>query len=1120
MPQRLARAVAFAIALVALAITARIAFAQGGAPAHAPRAEQGVLDLSGTSFERGGFVELEGEWSFAWRALADAPEPAPPSFAEVPGPWPQPDGFATYRLRVLMPNERPKDGGELAIRVLSASSAFRMIITDARTGERLAPPVRAGIVSSDPREARGQRIAPMFPFRYAPELLVTIEVSDFETGEGGMRRAPFLGVYRDLSSGTRAHMTRELVVIGAIAMMAIYHLFLYALRRSEAAPLWLALGCFAIAARTILYGSYIEGIYPNSLFARQNVQLQYLAVYGATLSLAAFLRTLFPSRVPLLFVRAIAALASACALAELLLPVRYAVVFERTFEMSLFPTVGWTLLILVRSYVRDHDRNARTMLVGWGLLAAATINDVFVTLGYSPLPSLVPYGVLGLLGSQSLVIASMNQKARASAESLARDLDAARTRLEQQNVELDAKNVALSRLDQMKDMFLANTSHELRTPLHGIIGLADSLAERAATGPGAGELRLISASARRLAALVNDLLDFSKLKHRSIELSAKNVDVRAVTDVVLTLIAPMRGTKSIELVNRIPVDLPEARADENRLEQILFNLLGNAIKFTNDGKVELSARAIDKRTIEVTVTDTGIGVPKESFARIFESFEQADGDAAREHGGTGLGLTITKQLVELHGGAIRVDSEVGKGSRFSFTLPVADADPSRPPSGERSPSTPVATIAHTAPVTEPPPSSDIAPPSRRFRVLAVDDDPVNLTVLENYLASSNFSVVTAMSGARALELLETSGPFDAVLLDVMMPKMTGYEACRRIRERHSANELPIVLLTAKTQVSDLVAGFDAGANDYLTKPFAKRELLARVLAHVTIAKTTVAYRKFVPHEFVKLLGKENVTDVRLGDQIERSMTVLFADVRFFTAMSERMSPRQTFDFVNGYLRKIGPNVRACDGFIDKYLGDGIMALFPEGADDALRAALAMLDGVRRETASGGAPIAMGIGIHTGDVVLGILGEEQRMEGTVISDAVNLASRLEASTKSLGASLLVTADAIATVKGQSRFAHRALGRIRVPGRSRAVDVIEVFDADPEELRDRKRATRTQFEEAVALYREARFEAASAVFGAVLEQSHDDGPARLYLAACRAHRAAVPSEWDGTIVIDTK
>src|SRR5262249_34073841 len=150
-------------------------------------------------------------------------------------------------------------------------------------------------------------------------------------------------------------------------------------------------------------------------------------------------------------------------------------------------------------------------------------------------------------------------------------------------------------------------------------------------------------------------------------------------------------------------------------------------------------------------------------------------------------------------------------------------------------------------------------------------------------------------------------------------------------------ELPIVLLTAKTQVSDLVEGFDAGANDYLTKPFAKRELLARILTHTQIAKTNRAYRRFVPRELMQLLGKENVTEIRLGDQVERRMSVLFSDIRFFTTMSEKMSPKQSFAFINDCLRRVGPNVRAQGGFIDKYLGDGIMALFPERADDAVRA---------------------------------------------------------------------------------------------------------------------------------------------------------------------------------------
>lgn len=244
---------------------------------------------------------------------------------------------------------------------------------------------------------------------------------------------------------------------------------------------------------------------------------------------------------------------------------------------------------------------------------------------------------------------------------------------------LESNNQQLQHLDQLKDEFLANTSHELRTPLNGMIGIAESMID-GATGDLSDiqkqNLFLIAQSGHRLANLVNDILDFAKLQHNNIELQLKAVGLRAIAQVVLTLSQSLIGSKNLELINRISPDFPAAWADENRLQQILYNLVGNAIKFSERGTVEITAQlssgdpqgTTTNEQLTIAIADTGIGIPADKLDSIFESFEQGDGSTAREYGGTGLGLAVTKQLVELHGGKIWVESTVGSGSRFSFTL--------------------------------------------------------------------------------------------------------------------------------------------------------------------------------------------------------------------------------------------------------------------------------------------------------------------------------------------------------------------------------------------------------------------------------------------------------------------
>ncbi len=398
----------------------------------------------------------------------------------------------------------------------------------------------------------------------------------------------------------------------------------------------------------------------------------------------------------------------------------------------------------------------------------------------------------------------------------------------------------LRAVDRLKDEFLANTSHELRTPLYGITGIVESLIDGAA-----GEvpetvksnLAMVVASGRRLSHLVNDILDFSKLRHKSLELDRRPVELHALVDVVLTLSAGLVGSKDLRLINAVAPDLPAAAADENRLQQILYNLIGNAIKFTEEGRVKVSA-AVEGERLVVRVVDTGLGIPEEEQERIFDAFEQADASVEREYGGTGLGLAVTRQLVELHGGTIGVESAPGEGATFFFSLQIAAAaaetgvsPEASEPTAETHPFQSEETSTVEFSIVEP--AVTLESNSGGPRVLVVDDEPVNLQVVRNYLAVEDFDLTLASSGEQALRLLEEE-TFDLVLLDVMMPRISGYEVCRSLREHHSLSDLPVIFLTAKTRGSDVVAGMALGANDYLTKPISKDRLLARVRPHLEL----------------------------------------------------------------------------------------------------------------------------------------------------------------------------------------------------------------------------------------------------------------------------------------------
>ncbi|MBF0279556.1 MAG: CHASE2 domain-containing protein [SAR324 cluster bacterium] len=699
---------------------------------------------------------------------------------------------------------------------------------------------------------------------------------------------------------------------------------------------------------------------------------------------------------------------------------------------------------------------------------------------------------------------------------------AEQAREQAQQETLKQKQIALENLqkaDKLKDQFLANTSHELRTPLNGIIGLGNSLLD----GIGGGlsdvqvaNLKMIVQSGQRLAHLVNDILDESKMKNRELQLFIGPVNICNLVEDVFSLVQPLIGAKALSLISKIPDNCCWVQADENRLQQILLNLIENGIKFSHQGEVVVQVQQ-EKEWNRVSVSDSGIGIPEGSLERIFNVFEQLDGSIEREFGGTGLGLSISKKLLELHGSSVDVKSTVGVGTTFSFLLPrsekqsheqfldgtkgkkiIGSLNAGLQQSGENQL---IADACVSTGVSKDKPWITV---QRQMIVLVVDDEPVNLQVVKNQLTLHNYDAITAENGYRALEMLEKEKP-DLILLDVMMPGINGYEVCARIRESHSAADLPVILLTAKNQVEDLVQAFQSGANDYLVKPFHEQELIARITAHAEIARMNQAIGRFVPHNFLHFLNKESIAEVKLGDHVQKEMSILFSDIRSFSMLSEKMTPQETFQFIISYLSQMGPLVRKYEGFVDKYVGDAIMALFSSRADDAVLAAIAMirlLDEYNEGRSNAGYDsIRIGIGINTGSLMLGAIGEEDRLEETVLSDAVNLASRIEGMTKVYDTNLLISEYTYQNLINPGEYAIRLIDRVKVKDKADFVALYEVFDADPPKIRDSKWASAPVFEQARTLYEQQNFSEAAALFGQCSSLSPLDHVVQLYIERCK-------------------
>lgn len=394
-------------------------------------------------------------------------------------------------------------------------------------------------------------------------------------------------------------------------------------------------------------------------------------------------------------------------------------------------------------------------------------------------------------------------------------------------------------------------------------------------------LDLIRLSAGRLNGLVTSILDFSKLRAGRADLFIDDVALgEVITSVISLLEASARG-KDIEFRTDIG-PLPKIRADRNRIYQVLINLVGNAIKFTERGTVTVRASLAGTDMVRVEVEDTGPGIAPEDLAGIWTPFTRGGDSDTRRSGGTGLGLAITKNLVELHGGTIRVRSEPAKGSVFILEMPVKArmAGIDRAAAARYDLYLPETAAVVSAPAEAPAPAQPIEEEihgagaeveewteplaARRDApvILAVDDDPVNLKVIENLCRPRGYVLFTAEDGPAALRMIETND-IDLVLLDLMLPGMSGYEVCRAIRRMEKGRFIPVIMVTARDQVSDLAQGFRTGASDYVTKPFKSQELVLRVENQLAL-KTLLDMEKSLVNGLRK--EKQSVTGL-----LERTM---------------------------------------------------------------------------------------------------------------------------------------------------------------------------------------------------------------------------------------------------------
>jgi sensor histidine kinase YesM len=807
----------------------------------APQVENGFIDLSDWDFNKDGNVKLDGRWEFYPNELLSPSEinnevGLHKFYINTPGPWGNQipndvisdKGIGTYRVKIKINKSVLMYG----IKTTHIRSANKIFVNGKEIGQRgdPKPSFEEGYFSDIQRNVAC----------FKPEgdtLDIIIQVANLDYFSGGIIQSVFFGDYEKILDYYIIFIVLDIANILILGIFGMYYIGIYLKNIKQKKFLYIGSVC-------IIY-AFISSMVNEKIFNKIFSFISYseiLKIKLALISLSIYIVLLlirqygndFITRKKIKIAKYII---FTSIFTVLLMPMEFMELLENiTDTINILICVFVAFSIVKAIYHKRYGELGKkgTILLLCGVIAALTQYWIFILYYCSIIRSnVIPFITYFILLLAVLVII-LKQHINAYNK-------------------IQAINSDLISLDKLRNEFLISTSHEFKTPLHGIINIAQTILNKndRNTTKVDENLAYIISTTTRLSSLVNDIIDFQSMQNEDLKVNKKVFDINGVVQAVFDILAYMRKNEEIQLINSVPIGEYYVYTDENRFKQILFNLIVNSLKYTENGFIKIKAEVAEKNYINITIEDTGIGIDKKYHDEIFERNIDIDKDVFNGIFPSGLGLSISKLLASRIGGELYLKwSEPDKGSIFVVKIPKANEN-SYVIRQEQDIENNITTLRSDEKLSanilcEP---TETKNNGEKLKILLVDDDVCNIKVLQEIFYDSNYETLVAYNGVNALELVKKHKDISIVLLDVMMPGLSGYDVCKRIRKEYKLFELPILLLTVRSTPDDIALGFEAGANDFLTKPFNFMELKARV---TTLQKMRIAVKEALKMETVFL----------------------------------------------------------------------------------------------------------------------------------------------------------------------------------------------------------------------------------------------------------------------------